>query len=99
MEKISKSRMINSGQSCIAAKRFIVHEKVHSDFCEKLLEKFKDIKMGDPLEEGTDIGPQAKVELRDELHKQVVESVRKGAKVLCGGEVPEGAGAYYPPTL
>lgn len=99
VEKISKSRTINSGQSCIAAKRFIIQESVLSEFSDKLLAKFKEIKMGDPRDENTDIGPQAKKKLRDELHEQVVKSVQKGARVLCGGEVPEGAGAYYPPTL
>jgi succinate-semialdehyde dehydrogenase/glutarate-semialdehyde dehydrogenase len=56
-------------------------------------------KIGDPLADGTDIGPQARFDLRDDLHKQVVESVRKGAKLLLGGEIPPGTGAYYPPTV
>ena len=56
-------------------------------------------KMGDPLAEDTDIGPQARTDLRDDLHKQVVESVVKGAKLLLGGEVPPGNGSYYPPTV
>ena len=93
------SRLINSGQSCVNAKRFVVVEPLLASFTERFVAIMKTKKTGDPLADGTDIGPQARFDLRDDLHKQVVESVRKGAKLLLGGEVPSGAGAYYPPTV
>ena len=93
------SRLINAGQSCIAAKRFIVVEPVRAAFTERFVALMKTKKMGDPLKEGTDVGPQARHNLRDDLHKQVLASVERGAKLLLGGEVPPGEGAYYPPTV
>jgi succinate-semialdehyde dehydrogenase/glutarate-semialdehyde dehydrogenase len=93
------SRLINGGQSCIAAKRFIIVESVYDKFEKLFVEKMKLKKMGDPLNTENDLGPQASFELRDELHQQVVKSIEKGAKLLLGGEVPELKGAYYPPTV
>jgi succinate-semialdehyde dehydrogenase/glutarate-semialdehyde dehydrogenase len=93
------SRLINSGQSCIAAKRFIVVKRVHDKFEELFVEKMRAKIMGDPLKEETDIGPQARNDLREELHKQVMKSVKYGAKALTGGKIPEGRGAFYPPTV
>lgn len=93
------SRLINSGQSCIAAKRFIVVEAIRQKFEEMFVAQMKFRKMGDPFEEGVEVGPQARVDLRDDLHRQVEESIRKGAKCLLGGKVPEGEGAFYPPTV
>jgi succinate-semialdehyde dehydrogenase/glutarate-semialdehyde dehydrogenase len=93
------SRMINSGQSCIAAKRFIVVEPVADDFITRLVENMSSFLMGDPMDEETRIGPMARIDLRDELHGQVRESIEKGAGCLLGGEIPEGKGAYYPPTV
>ncbi len=93
------SRLINSGQSCIAAKRFIVVENVLSEFTELFVKKMKEAKMGDPLLEETGVGPQARRDLRDDLHRQVKESIEKGAKCLLGGYIPEGKGAFYPPTV
>ncbi|MFC1564878.1 NAD-dependent succinate-semialdehyde dehydrogenase [candidate division KSB1 bacterium] len=93
------SRLINSGQSCIAAKRFIVVEPLLEKFEEMYVEIMKSKKMGDPMQEDTEVGPQAREDLRDELHEQVVKSIEKGAKCLLGGEVPEGKGAFYPPTV
>lgn len=93
------SRLINSGQSCIAAKRFVVVEPILEEFTQRYLELMKEKKMGDPLDENTDIGPQARADLRDELHAQVMKSVELGATLLLGGEVPAGKGAYYPPTV
>jgi succinate-semialdehyde dehydrogenase/glutarate-semialdehyde dehydrogenase len=93
------SRLINSGQSCVNAKRFVVVEPQLAAFTERFVALMKAKKIGDPLADGTDIGPQARFDLRDDLHKQVVESVRKGAKLLLGGEIPPGPGAYYPPTV
>lgn len=93
------SRLINSGQSCIAAKRFIVVEAVREEFEGRFVEGMKGAKVGDPLDEGTEVGPLARHDLRDELHRQVQESIRAGARCLLGGEVPEGAGAFYSPTV
>jgi succinate-semialdehyde dehydrogenase / glutarate-semialdehyde dehydrogenase len=93
------SRLINSGQSCVNAKRFIILEPLLATFTDRLVAAMRTKKMGDPLAEGTEIGPQARTDLRDDLHKQVVGSVAKGAKLLLGGEVPPGHGSYYPPTV
>lgn len=93
------SRLLNSGQSCIAAKRFIVVDEVHDRFVELFKEAMASRKLGDPSLMETDIGPQANTDFRDELHQQVVDSVAKGAKCVLGGEVPEGEGAFYPATI
>lgn len=98
-ETCVNSRLINNGQSCIAAKRFIVVKAVETAFTRLFLEKMSAKKMGDPLQDGIDIGPQARTDLRDELHKQVQASVAKGAKLILGGELPTGDGAYYPATI
>jgi len=90
---------INSGQSCVNAKRFIVIESVLEPFTTKFVEVMKTKKTGDPLADGIDIGPQARWDLRDDLHRQVTASVKMGAKVLVGGEIPAGKGAFYPPTV
>ena len=93
------SRLINGGQSCIAAKRFIVPEKIRGEFEKLFVERMKARKMGNPLHEDSDVGPQARSDLRDELHSQVVESIEKGARCLLGGELPDLPGAFYPPTV
>lgn len=93
------SRLINAGQSCIAAKRFIVVESLREKFEELFVNKMKTYRMGNPLDENTDIGPQARHDLRDELHEQAIESIEKGATCLLGGEIPDGRGAFYPPTV
>jgi len=93
------SRLINSGQSCIAAKRFIVVEPIRERFEQLYVEQMKTRKMGNPLEEDTEVGPQARHDLRDDLHRQVTESIKKGARCLLGGKIPDGPGAYYPPTV
>jgi succinate-semialdehyde dehydrogenase/glutarate-semialdehyde dehydrogenase len=93
------SRLINGGQSCIAAKRFIVPEKIRGEFEKLFVERMKARKMGNPLHADSDVGPQARSDLRDELHAQVVESIEKGARCLLGGEVPDMPGAFYPPTV
>lgn len=95
----STGRLINTGQSCIAAKRFIVHEDVYDEWLDRFTENMAAAAMGDPLEESTVIGPMARHDLRDELADQVGRSVAAGAKVHLGGEVPEGEGAFYPPTI
>lgn len=98
-ETCVNARLINGGQSCIAAKRFIIVEKVYDQFEKLFIAKIKSKKMGDPFDESNHIGPQASVLLRDELHQQVVKSVELGAKLLLGGEIPETVGAWYPPTV
>lgn len=93
------SRLINGGQSCIAAKRFIVVEAVLDAFTRQFVEVMKSKRVGDPLADGTDVGPQARHDLRDALHKQVVASIEGGATLLLGGDIPKSDGAYYPPTV
>jgi succinate-semialdehyde dehydrogenase/glutarate-semialdehyde dehydrogenase len=98
-ETCVNSRLINSGQSCIAAKRFIVVEPVQEEFERLYVEKMRGRTMGDPMVEGVDVGPQAREDLRDELHQQVAGSIERGARLLLGGETPAGPGAFYPPTV
>jgi succinate-semialdehyde dehydrogenase/glutarate-semialdehyde dehydrogenase len=93
------SRLINSGQSCIAAKRFIVVDRIRARFEALFVEQMRAKRVGDPLDEKTDVGPQARFDLRDDLHRQVQASARMGAERLLGGEIPPGKGAYYPPTV
>ena len=93
------ARLINGGQSCIAAKRFIVVEEVYDEFERLFFQKMKSKNMGDPFDESNHIGPQASVSLRDELHQQVELSIKQGAKLLLGGKIPEMKGAWYPPTV
>ena len=95
----TKARLVNSGQSCIAGKRFIVVEHVRAGFEERFVKRMAAAKMGDPLDEATEVGPQARADLRDTLQRQVDESVAKGARCLLGGSVPDGPGAFYPPTI
>src|SRR2546422_179949 len=95
----ASARLVNSGQSCIAAKRFIVVETVAERFLEIFVGEMRARKMGDPLARDTEVGPQARADLRDVLHRQVEESVKRGARLLLGGSVPRGPGAVYPPTL
>jgi len=99
VETCVAARLINGGQSCIAAKRFIMVEAVRKRFERLFVEKMKVKLMGDPLEAGIDLGPQARRELRDQLHEQVTASVARGARLLLGGRLPEGPGAFYPPTV
>ncbi|MFP4615481.1 MAG: NAD-dependent succinate-semialdehyde dehydrogenase [Thiohalorhabdus sp.] len=93
------ARNINSGQSCIAAKRFIVAERVADDFLDRFRAHLEKLDLGDPTDPETDIGPQARHDLRDTLHRQVRDSVQAGAHLLMGGEMPPGKGYYYPVTL
>lgn len=99
VEACAASRLINSGQSCIAAKRFIVVDAVREEFERRFVMRMGRARMGNPLEPGVEIGPQARRDLRDELHAQVVATIAKGARCLLGGTVPEGPGAFYPPTV
>ncbi|HUP01521.1 MAG TPA: aldehyde dehydrogenase family protein, partial [Gemmatimonadota bacterium] len=95
----AKSRLINSGQSCIAAKRFVVVESVRAGFEERFVAHMGAARVGDPLDEETEVGPQARKDLREALHEQVRTSIDRGARLLLGGEVPRGPGAFYPPTV
>lgn len=98
-EVCAASRLINSGQSCIAAKRFIVVDAVRDRFTERFVDILRTKTMGNPLEGEVDLGPQARSDLRDDLHRQVRHSMERGARLLLGGEIPDGGGAYYPPTV
>jgi succinate-semialdehyde dehydrogenase/glutarate-semialdehyde dehydrogenase len=95
----AKGRLVNSGQSCIAAKRFIVLGELRARFEQRLVAEMGKANVGDPMDKDTTVGPMARRDLRDELHEQVEKSIAKGARVLCGGKVPDGPGAYYPPTV
>ncbi len=92
------ARMVNGGQSCIAGKRFIVVRQVLEQFESALVAELRTYEMGDPRREGTKLGPMQSVKARDEIHRQVSESVRKGARLLLGGKVPDRPGAWYPAT-
>ncbi|MES2704778.1 MAG: NAD-dependent succinate-semialdehyde dehydrogenase [Bacteroidota bacterium] len=94
-----RGRLVNSGQSCIAAKRFVVVKEVRKEFERRFTEEMKKVTYGDPMDERNRMGPMARMDLRDQLHEQVVKSIEKGAKLLCGGAVPEGEGAFYPATV
>ncbi|AZQ42882.1 NAD-dependent succinate-semialdehyde dehydrogenase [Nonlabens ponticola] len=94
-----KGRIYNNGETCIAAKRFIVVEEVYDDFKEAFVKAMKNIKHGDPTSDGVDIGPMAREDLRDGLHEQVINSVANGAVILCGGTKPTGDGYFYPATV
>ena len=95
----TESRLINSGQSCIAAKRFIVAREIEEEFTALFKENISAKIMGDPFDEKTEIGPQARTDLRDELHRQVIRSIDLGAKCLLGGFIPQGDHAYYPASI
>jgi len=98
-EICAQARLVNCGQSCIAAKRFIVVEKVRDAFEDKLVSRIMARRVGDPFVAGTDVGPMARADLRDELDRQVRESVRHGACLLLGGNISEEPGFFYEPTV
>tara|TARA_B100000378_G_scaffold27866_2_gene21032 strand:- start:1870 stop:2799 length:930 start_codon:yes stop_codon:yes gene_type:complete len=93
------ARNQNNGQSCIAAKRFIVHTDVYDDFVGRFVQKTAALRVGDPLEDGTDVGPVATESGRDELAELVGDAIERGAQVLTGGSVPDRPGWFYPPTV
>ncbi|APG23808.1 NAD-dependent succinate-semialdehyde dehydrogenase [Syntrophotalea acetylenica] len=95
----ARSRCLNSGQSCIAAKRFIVFDEVYDAFLEHFGDAMARLVIGDPLDDATQVGPQARGDLRDELHQQVLTSIAAGARLLLGGQPLEGPGFFYPPTI
>lgn len=98
-DTITTSRIINAGQSCIAAKRVLVEASVHDELVGMLRERLAALQVGDPRADGTQVGPIAREELRDELHQQVTRTIEAGATCELGGELPDGPGFFYPPTL
>jgi succinate-semialdehyde dehydrogenase / glutarate-semialdehyde dehydrogenase len=95
----AKARCINNGQSCIAAKRFIVHAEVYDAFAARFVREMEAQRVGDPMLPGTDVGPLAMASTRDDVERQVRDSVAAGARVLTGGERIDGPGFFYPPTI
>jgi succinate-semialdehyde dehydrogenase / glutarate-semialdehyde dehydrogenase len=95
----AKARTINNGQSCIAAKRFIVHESIYGEFERRFVEAMRSLKVGDPMETSTDIGPLATEQIVSEIDQQVREAVAAGARVLTGGQRIQRAGNFYEPTV
>jgi succinate-semialdehyde dehydrogenase/glutarate-semialdehyde dehydrogenase len=93
------ARLLNNGQSCIAAKRFIVHEAVYDEFERLFTAEMSAKQVGDPMLDSTDVGPLASEQQRDDVEHLVADAVAKGAHALCGGAAPEGPGFYYPPTV
>lgn len=92
-------RLQNNGQTCIAAKRFIVLEEIYDNFLELFIKKMKEAKMDEPTNEDAYYGPMARVDLRDEIHEQVEKTVKQGGKLILGGKIPNQKGAYYPATI
>jgi succinate-semialdehyde dehydrogenase / glutarate-semialdehyde dehydrogenase len=93
------ARTINNGQSCIAAKRFIIEESVYDEFEQHFTDGMRALRVGDPLHPATEIGPLATESIRDELHEQVQETVRRGARLVTGGSMMDGNGWFYEPTV
>jgi succinate-semialdehyde dehydrogenase / glutarate-semialdehyde dehydrogenase len=93
------ARLINNGQSCIAAKRFIAHTAIYDEFARLFTAEMSGRTVGDPMLDSTDVGPLASEQQRDDVEHLVADAVAKGARALCGGAAPEGPGFYYPPTV
>ena len=93
------SRFLNNGQSCIAAKRFIVDEAIADNFLKLFRQKIEALKVGEPSKEDTDLGPMSRRDLRDELHKQVQDSIEQGAVAALGCKPIDGPGAFYEPSI
>ncbi|WP_334049383.1 NAD-dependent succinate-semialdehyde dehydrogenase [Alteromonas gracilis] len=99
VEMCIQGRVINNGETCVAAKRFVVVDSVYDEFRDKFVAQCKKLKVGDPTDENTDLGPMAREDLRDELHEQVKKSLEAGATLTLGGEVPDSNGYFYPVTI
>ena len=99
VEMCIQGRVINNGETCVAAKRFVVVDSVYDEFRDKFVAKCKKLKVGDPTDENTDLGPMAREDLRDELHEQVKKSLDAGASLTLGGEIPDSDGYFYPVTV
>ena len=91
--------LLNNGQGCICAKRFLVAEPLFEAFTKAFVEQSKALPMGDPMQEGVKLGPLARADLRRNVHRQVQDAVKAGARVLTGGKIPPGPGNFYPPTV
>ncbi|GAB7257475.1 NAD-dependent succinate-semialdehyde dehydrogenase [Polaribacter sp. OB-PA-B3] len=92
-------RLQNNGQTCIAAKRFIVLESIYDDFLKLFTKKMQDAKLGNPTDEDVYFGPMARIDLRDEIHEQVEKTIKQGGKLVLGGKIPDRIGAFYPATI
>ena len=99
VETCTQARLINNGETCVAAKRFIVVDSVYDEFRKRIIEKFESKKAGDPMDKSSDFGPLARKDLQEKLHEQVEESVNKGATISVGGQLPAGKGSFYPATI
>ena len=99
VEMCIQGRVINNGETCVAAKRFVIVDSVYEEFRDKFVAQCKKLKVGDPTDENTTLGPMARKDLRDELHQQVVKSVEAGAILSLGGEIPDSEGYFYPVTV
>ena len=99
VETCTQARLVNNGETCVAAKRFIVVDSVYDEFRKRIVEKFEGTKSGDPMDDSSDIGPLARKDLQEKLHEQVEESLKKGATIAVGGQLPEGKSSYYPATI
>ncbi|MFX0545428.1 NAD-dependent succinate-semialdehyde dehydrogenase [Roseovarius sp. S1116L3] len=99
VETCVTGRIYNNGETCVAAKRFVVVDSRYEAFRDAFVDRMKALKSGDPTDDASDIGPMAREDLRDDLHEQVEKSVANGATVLCGGQKPEGKGYFYPATV
>ena len=99
VEMCIQGRVINNGETCVAAKRFVVVDSVYDEFRDKFVAKCKKLKVGDPTDENTDLGPMAREDLRDELHEQVKKSLDAGASLTLGGVIPDSDGYFYPVTV
>ncbi|MGP4964795.1 NAD-dependent succinate-semialdehyde dehydrogenase [Psychrobacter celer] len=99
VETCTQARLVNNGETCVAAKRFIVVDSVYDEFRKRIVEKFEATKSGDPMDDSSDIGPLARKDLQEKLHEQVEDSVKKGATIAVGGQLPEGKGSFYPATI
>src|SRR5438270_8347688 len=93
------ARVQNNGQSCIAAKRFIVHDDVYDEFARRFVDRMQSLRVGDPLDEQTDVGPLATEQGRVDIEELVADATARGASVLCGGRAVDGPGWYYEPTV
>ncbi len=99
VEMCTHARLYNNGETCVAAKRFIVVDSLYDEFRKRLIIAFESKKAGNPMDDSSDLGPLARSDLREKLHEQVKESVTKGATIAIGGKLPDGKGNYYPATI
>lgn len=99
VEMCTHARLYNNGETCVAAKRFIVVDSLYDEFRKRLIIAFESKKAGNPMDDSSDLGPLARSDLREKLHEQVKESVSKGATIAIGGKLPDGKGNYYPATI